>query len=162
MGTTASTITGSWIITCDGACWPNPSGPMGIGFTIDADGEIIRKHFGLPAAQRNSNNLAEVFSVGYALLEAAKLTQTRPKPELLVVRTDSQLILYQLIGKWKAKDPILRDCRDRCLKLIEQIGVKWEGQWIARELNEECDALSKAGYREVAGRDIPELQRRPA
>jgi ribonuclease HI len=153
-------ITGAWIITFDGACWPNPGGAMGAGWIIDADGHVERGHTGQPAHPDATNNSAEFYGLGFALLAASKLAHL-DRPEELVIRGDSLLVINTLTGTWRSKKAHLTKLRDRCRALIEQIGPKeWRAEWIARELNEACDGLSKRGYREITGKDMPEFPNR--
>lgn len=155
-------LTGAWIVTFDGCCWPNPGGVMGAGWVVDADGETVTGNTSQRPQTRSSSNTAEWFACGFALLAAAKLTH-RARPALLIVRGDSQLILNQLSGTWNCNVPLHASCRRRCLQLIETINPQtWRAEWVPREHNTQADELSRRAYREVTGREPPEMGRRSA
>jgi len=39
------------------------------------------------------------------------------------VRGDSALVINQLRGQWKAKEPRMRERRNRCLRLLRRFGT---------------------------------------
>ncbi len=59
----------------------------------------------------------------------------------LLIRGDSQLIIYQLTGKYQCKKEALRICLEECHELLT--GLDWRAEWIRRDENEEADRLSK-------------------
>ncbi len=118
---------------CDGACFGNP-GPMGIGVVIWKNGDKI-KEISEPIGN-GTNNIAEYNAVIRALQEAKKLGEKEA-----VVRSDSQLTMHQLNGKYKVKEKHLK-----LLKLeVEElrIGMHVKFEHIPRECNKQADYLSK-------------------
>src|ERR1700691_2165617 len=90
------------IIYTDGGARGNP-GPAGAGAVI-IDGEKtfeLKKYLG----ERQTNNWAEYEAVVIALAEAKKKGFAGSPLE---VRMDSQLVVEQLSGNWKIKEPTLR------------------------------------------------------
>lgn len=161
MGTEALTvvagITGAWIIEFDGLCEPrNPGGRLGAGWVIDADGKLFEGCWQLAPGPKNTNNRAEWYALGFALLAATRLEHL-PRPALLVVRGDSQLVINQLEGAWQCRNGHMLDCRKRCLQYIELINPgTWRAEWVPRAQNDRADAMSRRAYRDAAGVSPPE------
>lgn len=123
------------IISFDGSCWPNP-GPMKVGYVIeDKEGKVLLTH-SQDLHKQGTNNQAEYEAAIMALDRALALGATRA-----IVRTDSQLVVNQVKGKWKVGKkhllPFLHRVQERVAKFTE---VKWV--WVPREDNTEADALA--------------------
>jgi ribonuclease HI len=118
----------------DGACVPNP-GPMGIGATLDGpDGvlwEISEKLEGI-----GTNNIAEYTALIRAMQKAKELGVKD-----LVIKGDSNLVIQQLNGKFRVREPRLRPLLQQCLDLAREF-TTIEVQWVPREQNKRADALS--------------------
>ena len=72
-----------------------------------------------------TNNEAEYLSLLSGLetaLEVLKAKKISPKKAALEVRGDSQLVINQLSGTWKAKDPRMRAYRDQSRKHLRRFG----------------------------------------
>ena len=120
-------------INTDGACFGNP-GPMGIGAVISKNGKIIgqiSEYIG-----KGTNNIAEYTAVLRALQHAKKLGETE-----IEIRSDSQLIVKQLTGKYKIKAPHLRELKHRILEVSKDMELNFK--WVPREENAVADKLSK-------------------
>jgi ribonuclease HI len=124
-------------IYSDGASKGNP-GPAGVGAVIlDAEGNKvaeIAKYIGV-----TTNNVAEY----RALIEALKACLKR-KWAPVEIFSDSELLIRQLAGKYKVKNPGILPLHQSARKLIEQLGCE-RLQHIPREENEEADRLSNLG-----------------
>lgn len=121
------------IIFTDGASLGNP-GPMGIGVVIYRDGvrvEELDEYLG-----DGTNNVAEYTAVIRALETAHGMGETD-----VHLKTDSQLLVRQLNGEYKVKDPKLRPLKAKVDSLCH--GLKVHFEHIPREKNAEADALSK-------------------
>ncbi len=119
----------------DGASMGNP-GPMGIGVVIYKDGfrvEELSKYIG-----RGTNNIAEYSAVIKALETAHQMGEKQ-----IHVKSDSQLVIRQLGGAYKVKDPKLKTLKRRIDRLSRGLIVSFEH--IPRERNREADLLSKKG-----------------
>ncbi len=122
-------------IFTDGASLGNP-GPMGIGIVIYRDGVIVEElseYIGI-----GTNNIAEYSAVIKALETVHEMGELEAH-----VKSDSQLIVRQLNGEYKVKDPGLRPMHEKVVHLCK--GLKVHFEHIPREHNAEADALSKEG-----------------
>ncbi|MEK6981569.1 MAG: ribonuclease HI family protein [Candidatus Micrarchaeota archaeon] len=126
-------------INIDGACFGNP-GPMGIGVVIRKDGKTILE---LSEFLGNgTNNIAEYTAAVRALEETRKIIEKEgEKDEIILVRSDSQLLVNQLKGIYKVKAPHLKELNRKVVALCMQLNVKFEH--VPREENEWADRLSK-------------------
>jgi ribonuclease HI len=121
------------IVYTDGACLGNP-GPMGAGIVFVDKGKTV-KELSIPLG-KGTNNRAEYLAVIHALKEAKKLGSTT-----LVLRSDSSLLVKQLRGEYRIKDPKLRELKAEVDSLLKDITVRFE--WVSREDNVRADELSK-------------------
>jgi ribonuclease HI len=123
------------IIKTDGGARGNP-GPAGIGVIIyDEENNIISQH--KKYIGQATNNVAEYRALILALQEALALS---PKPLTLEIRMDSQLIVRQMQGKYKIKEPTLQVLAGEVFKLLKNFEVVVFKD-IRRELNKEADKL---------------------
>lgn len=122
-------------IFTDGASLGNP-GPMGIGIAIYRGKlriEELSEYIGT-----GTNNIAEYTAVIRALETAHQLGEKE-----VHLKSDSQLVIKQLNGEYKVKDPKLKPLKRRIDELCKGLEVHFEH--IPREKNEEADKLSKEG-----------------
>ncbi len=136
----------------DGGCEPNPGGTASYGLLVHRDSEIIlREGTVIGSGPLMSNNVAE-----YAGLLRFFEWWESPGPELIVVRSDSQMLVKQMQGTWKIKKGLYKDLALRCKQTVDQwnllnYGVSRIGFiQIPRESNKLADelatqALSKVG-----------------
>jgi ribonuclease HI len=121
----------------DGGARGNP-GPAGYGVRIESgDGTLVDElHGGLGIA---TNNVAEYNGLLAALQWAVAHRQPR-----LHIRADSELLVKQMRGEYKVKNPGLQPLYARARLLVGQLDhVKFEH--VRRELNKEADRLSNLG-----------------
>ena len=67
-------------------------------------------------------------------------------PSHLTVHGDSRLVINQLKGEWRVNEGLYRVVAfeaQHMLAHMRSLGWQVDLQWIPREQNEECDALSK-------------------
>jgi len=121
------------IIYTDGACFGNP-GPMGAGIVFVKDGKAVAEE-SIPLGE-GTNNRAEYLAVIHAIKKAKEMGETD-----VVLRSDSSLIINQLRGEFRIKDPELRKLKGEIDLLLGDMLVRFE--WVSREENGEADALSK-------------------
>jgi len=125
----------------DGGARGNP-GPAGYGVRIeDADGTLIEElHGGLGIA---TNNVAEY----NGLLAALKWAVDHGHPDVQV-RADSELLVKQMRGEYRVKNPGLQPLVARARLLVGQLDdVTF--QHVRREQNTEADRLSNLGMDEA-------------
>lgn len=105
--------TGNILLIFDGGSRGNPG--MGYGSyatTIDNKTTITRLEFGNDV----TNNEAEYDTLITALETLVR--QHEAEQIALEVRGDSQLVIYQVLGKWKARDARMRARRDKVRDLL--------------------------------------------
>lgn len=126
-------------ISIDGASRGNP-GPAGVGVVFTAsDGTIVRELS--KAIGETTNNVAEYLALLYALQEALKGGYTS-----VAVNTDSELLAFQLTGRYKVRDATLRVFHDLALHLIQGFR-QFDIRHIPREQNRRADRLASHAAR---------------
>jgi ribonuclease HI len=128
---------GPLIVACDGAARGNP-GPAGIGVQITTpDGAVVAEIArGIGEA---TNNVAEYTAAIEGLTLARELGA-----RTVTVRSDSQLLVNQLTGRYRVKTPHLQPLHRRVRNLVASFDrVSFEH--VGRELNGEADRLANEG-----------------
>jgi ribonuclease HI len=125
---------GVFVANIDGASRGNP-GPASYAVVLrDPEGKIaleLAKNIG-----RETNNVAEYF----ALLAALDYAATH-NIVALRVRSDSELLVRQMQGRYKVKSPDLKPLHERASKLSRQLQY-FAIEHVRRELNRDADALA--------------------
>lgn len=146
--TTPSPPANVHIANIDGASRGNP-GPASYAVVIrDAGGRIVHelsKHIG-----RGTNNVAEY----YALLAALDYAVANGIAALRI-RSDSELLVRQMQGRYKVKSADLRPLQERAAKLARQLAY-FQIEHVRRELNRDADALANVAL-DQAG--VPKFER---
>ncbi|MBI4595324.1 MAG: ribonuclease HI family protein [Candidatus Tectomicrobia bacterium] len=125
------------IVRSDGSCKGNP-GPAAIGAVVRSGNNIsqISRYIG-PA----TNNIAEYKALIYGLEEALRL-----KASSVEVWLDSELVLNQLLGKYRVKDvqliPLHKKAKDLLRSFSEFLLKK-----ASREENEQSHNLAFKAFR---------------
>lgn len=123
----------------DGACSGNP-GPMGIGAVLKLDGKTVKEVS--EGIGKGTNNIAEYAAAIRALEEALRVWGGEAKDAEVEVRSDSLLLVNQLNGKYRVKQPHLLALKHIIMELKAKFkSVKFVH--IPREGNSEADGLSK-------------------
>ncbi len=132
------------IIYTDGGARNNP-GPAGAGvFIIDGKKTTeVKKFLG-----SQTNNWAEYEAVILALTEAKRLGLNGREIE---VRADSLLVVEQLSGRWKIKEPALKVQHAKVRALIASDFPRIRFIHVPREENAEADRLVNEAVDEVLG-----------
>lgn len=122
------------VIHTDGACRGNP-GPSAIGIVVyDLKGATIYEYGEIIG--ENTNNYAEYLAVVRAL-EFAKKNSIQH----LTLKSDSQLLIRQLIGEYKVKSETLRPLYTLCMDLKNSIPFV-SFVHVRREFNKKADELA--------------------
>jgi ribonuclease HI len=134
-------------INFDGGSRGNP-GSAGIGVVLAAeDGTqlvTVGKYIG-----RATNNVAEYMALIVALREAAKLGAKK-----LLIRGDSELIIKQMRGEYRVKNPGLKDLYDQAQTLLRGfIDARFEHN--LRHQNSVADRLANLAMDKK--RDVTEI-----
>jgi ribonuclease HI len=133
-----------FLVQIDGSSIRNP-GPAGIGVRIvGPDGNVLKeisRSIGI-----RTNNQAEYEGLLCALQECRELGNRR-----IVIRTDSELVYYQMRGRYKVKNAELKTLHSEAQHLISQL-PNVVIQLVRREQNTETDKLAKAASQACDGR----------
>jgi ribonuclease HI len=125
------------IVACDGASRGNP-GPAGAGVQItDDDGTVLAEI--ADGLDETTNNVAEYTAVILGLERAQELGATQ-----VLLRSDSQLLINQLTGRYRVRTPHLQPLHRRALELAGGFDTI-EYEHVRRELNSEADRLANQG-----------------
>ena len=121
----------------DGGARGNP-GSAGYGVIIrDAAGQVLAEVYA--GIGTNTNNVAEYRGLIAALEWALAHGHTR-----LHVKSDSLLVVQQMLGKYRVKHEGLIPLHQKASQLARQVGhVTFEH--VRRELNKDADRLSNLG-----------------
>jgi ribonuclease HI len=128
------------IVNCDGAARGNP-GPAGIGAVVTSpSGRILAEvSEGIGVA---TNNVAEY----RAALEGLRRARALGAKDVLL-RSDSRLLIEQLAGRFRVKNPTLIRLHGEVRSLLKEFqGVRFEH--VPREFNKEADRLANRGVDE--------------
>ena len=132
---------GSATANVDGGSRGNP-GPATYGVYIQLeDGSVVELKAFIPMA---TNNVAEYNGLLAALRWAAEHGVST-----LHVKADSELMVKQMKGEYRVKNPGLQPLYEEARSLIRRIGrVKFEH--VRREFNKEADRLANEAMDEAA------------
>jgi ribonuclease HI len=124
-------------IHCDGAARGNP-GPAGAGAVVtDEDGTVLAEV--AEGLGETTNNVAEYTAAIRGLEEAERLGAAT-----VLLRSDSQLLINQLTGRYRVKSEHLQPLYRRARQLVTRFDrVTFEH--VPRERNVEADRLANAG-----------------
>jgi ribonuclease HI len=125
------------IVSCDGASRGNP-GPAGIGVHItDDDGAVLAEI--ARGIGETTNNVAEYTAVIEGLSRADELGAAS-----VTLRSDSQLLINQLTGRYRVKSAHLEPLHRRVRSIAAGFDrVSFEH--VRREQNQEADRLANEG-----------------
>lgn len=124
------------VVNVDGGARGNP-GPAAIGVVVaGAGGEVIDRR--AERIGQATNNVAE-YRAMIAGIEAG-IEAGATELELL---GDSLLIVKQILGEYKVKDPGLKPLHAEAREALERV-PKWSIRHVRRELNAEADRLVNA------------------
>src|SRR5437588_9495162 len=131
----------------DGGARGNP-GPAGYGVVIhDAQGgkvAALSQYLG-----KQTNNFAE-----YQALIGALEYAVEHGPKAIKVISDSELMVRQIKGIYKVKDPTLKDLHGRASQLMRKLDW-FEIEHVLRGKNREADELANAAMDKGSGRISP-------
>lgn len=142
------------LITFDGACEPkNPGGSMGWGIAVWNEETVTveeeRSDFAV-AHPDNSNNVAEYRGLIMAL-EYFREVSAETGEVTVTIKGDSQLVIMQLRGEWRAKHGRYLPWYEKAAALVDELrkgGVDVRLEWIPREQNKAADTASTRALKE--------------
>jgi phosphoribosylglycinamide formyltransferase-1 len=121
------------IVYTDGGARGNP-GPAAAAFTLTdrKNNTLLAKAFFLG---KTTNNVAE-YTALLKSLEAAR----EMKAQKVLIRSDSELVVRQIKGEYRVKNPGLAELYSQCISLLAQFAT-WKIEHVPRERNNRADAL---------------------
>jgi probable phosphoglycerate mutase len=125
-------------IFTDGGARGNP-GPAAIGVVISEGNKLIHQ-FGQTIGKA-TNNIAEYRAVIGAL---EWVSRQDSKPAAIEFFLDSKLVVEQLKGNWKIKEPHLKDLALAAHTLMQKLGTKVSLTSVPRAQNAAADRLVNA------------------
>ena len=127
-------------VYCDGAARGNP-GPAGIGVVLKGRGDRVIAEVGQGIGVA-TNNVAEYTAALEGLKRAAEMGAKKVR-----LRSDSRLLIEQLSGRWRVKNPTLIRLHQDIRSLLGRFdSVTFEH--VPRELNRAADRLANRGVDE--------------
>jgi len=131
------------VVYIDGGARGNP-GPAGFGVRIEAPDRSLIEEFSESIGVA-TNNVAE-----YRGLLAALEWAQRRGVHCVHIRSDSQLLVQQMLGNYKVKHAGLQPLHARAQLLAHEIGgVTFEH--VRRDANQHADRLANAAMDDAAG-----------
>jgi len=126
-----------WTLFVDGASRNNP-GPSGAGIYLEKDGVLVIKegyYLGI-----KTNNQAEYLAL---LLGLLIVTEQMQSGDELTIISDSQLLVRQLTGFYKVKQPHLQVLYTLCREKIQKLSAVIKH--VLRDENSKADAMANHG-----------------
>jgi ribonuclease HI len=125
------------VVNCDGAARGNP-GPAGAGAVVaDPDGTVLVEI--AEGLGETTNNVAE-YTAAIRGLEAAKAFGA----DEVLLRSDSQLMINQMTGRYRVKTPHLQPLHRQVRDLVRAFS-RVEFEHVPRERNAHADRLANKG-----------------
>ena len=126
-----------FLLYTDGAARGNP-GPAAVGAVLyrgsPAPGNVVAELS--RAIGRRTNNVAEY----QAVLDGLKMAAGY-RPARLTLRSDSQLLVRQLLGRYRVRSPVLRPLHQQARGLLDGFSQVWI-EHVPREENRRADQLA--------------------
>ncbi|MFN2432521.1 MAG: ribonuclease HI family protein [Gemmatimonadota bacterium] len=141
----------AFVLRTDGAARGNP-GPAGAGAVLeDAEGHVLVELSAFVGARTNNQAEYEALLLGLgALLERESDSAGRCRVTAFL---DSELVVRQLEGRYRVKDPALRELFDATRRLATRLGG-FGVRHVPREENRRADELANLAIdRELAAPD---------
>ncbi len=120
----------TFTIYFDGGCEPNPGHRYG-SYEVWIDGERVRRNIRTDLGF-GTNNEAEYMALELCLSEL--LAEIAGVPACVRIFSDSMLVVCQVSGKWRCKNPRMRAIRDSIVQKLDGF-VAWKIEWRGRESN---------------------------
>lgn len=139
---------GVHVANIDGASRGNP-GPASYAVVLrDPSGKVLLEL--AKSIGRETNNVAEYYALLAALDAAASQGITA-----LRIRSDSELLVRQMQGRYKVKSPELKPLHERASKLSRQFSY-FTIEHVPREMNRDADGLANVALDHTG---VPKFER---
>jgi len=130
----------SIVIYADGGSRGNP-GPSGAGAVVfDETGKVlaeVSKFIG-----DTTNNVAEYTAIIEGLLAAKKVAGKSHRKIPVEIRMDSELVIRQMIGRYKVKHPNLKPLHNKVMGIIGEDFPNITYTHVPRDKNSHADRLA--------------------
>jgi len=126
-----------WKLFADGAARNNP-GPAGVGIVIIKDGDLVEQHGFFVGSK--TNNQAEYLALLIALI---RIKQLLASGDVLLIISDSELLVRHLKGVYKVKNPALKPLFEAVQRLL--VGLNYDIGHVLRHENKQADAQANRG-----------------
>jgi len=126
-----------WQLFTDGASRNNP-GPAGVGIVINKDNELVEQHGFFVGIK--TNNQAEYLAL---LIGLIRIRQLMNPNDLLLINSDSELLVRQIKGIYRIKNPDLKPLYKAVCSLLTNI--QYDIGHVLRDKNKQADALANQG-----------------
>lgn len=131
-----------WKLYIDGAARGNP-GPAGAGVYLTTQTDVVLKKEGFFLNKR-TNNQAEYLALALGVFFIQKLLKEADSlPDLIYVYSDSELLINQMNGKYKVRNPELAELKKYIDAHLTE--VPFHFKHIRREFNAIADSLANMG-----------------
>jgi len=134
-----------WKLFIDGASKNNP-GPAGAGIYILKNDTVFKK-IGFWLGSK-TNNQAEYLSLALGIYCLKKHVC---KDDMVMIISDSQLLVRQMLGRYKVKNPVLRPLYQLSKQLLS--GINYNIAHVLRHENKEADKMANVGVDK--GKQVP-------
>lgn len=119
-------------IVCDGGSLGNPGRGYGSYRLSDrtGHGDVVRLEFGDNVTNNQAEYRTLIAAIEAALAHAAA-HKLRPEDLCLAIRTDSKLVVEQMLGRWKVRNPDLQPLHARASMLARRFGcrdIAWQSR----------------------------------
>jgi ribonuclease HI len=114
-----------YVVIFDGGSKGNPGWGYG-SYAITRVQDGAQRLERLDLGDEYTSNEAEYDTLIAALQDLIRRIEEagrQPQEFGLQVRGDSTLVIYQIQGKWQARDPRMKERRDRCIALLRHFGT---------------------------------------
>ena len=126
-----------WTVNMDGAARNNP-GPAGAGVSIRSEGKPVFET-GVFLGSK-TNNQAEYIALLLAIFHIGRFAKSG---DTVKFKSDSQLLVRQMSGEYRVKNPDLAKLKNAAVKGLAGIDHCFEH--VFREQNTEADRLANVG-----------------
>lgn len=112
-----------YVLVFDGGSQGNP-GPAYGSFRFGLRGGHLGnpRRLSLGEGTNNEAEYATLIAGVRAVLDELRASRSSPSAVRLEIRGDSQLVIRQLAGEWKAKDARMKQLRDEARSLLDAFG----------------------------------------
>lgn len=142
------------LVNCDGGIrGGNPGGTPSWAWVRRREGSKLRYASGLvPQGRPATNNVAEYYAVLHAL---HALLQEGLVDEEVELRSDSQLIVNQILGNFAVSHPDLQILHRAVMVMVPWFDRGIRFVWVPRKQNVEADSLAADAFYKVGKRRPP-------